>query len=233
MPLLVKIFLAADGVVASLYVVNYMIGQPFWFPTQLVDLNKEGNISSWYSSVKLFLVAVMLTAFVYPHFKERKAGRWVLSLVPIVFFALSLDEIASIHEWFGWRTDFLLPSGHRENSLFHKTGIWMFLLGPAFLSLMLLLGWGVRPHLKHRPGVAKKYLIGLIIFVGSAAGTEILSNFVAGTASVVQIVCEEWGEMLGATIWLWATYELLVSSRFSIRFGLAEPTSPKHAARAE
>lgn len=211
MPLLVKISFIADIAITLLYVTNYLLGQPSDLLTKMVDLAGEKNLPTWYSSSKLFLVGFMLAIFVYPRFRERETGRWALLLVPIIFFMLSLDEFVSFHEWLGLKFDGLLLSDSRQDSLFFRTGIWMFVLGPVFIVFMLLLGWSAKRYLLERPPILKKFLTGLIVFIGSAAGIEAISNFpiYSDAAKVTEVVFEELGEMVGVTILLWATCDLL------------------------
>jgi hypothetical protein len=63
------------------------------------------------------------------------------------------------------------------------------------------------------------YIVGFVVYAGSALGIEILANVVSpgGLASVVQVVCEEMGEMLGVTLLVWATLELLASYDIRVR----------------
>ena len=59
--------------------------------------------------------------------------------------------------------------------------------------------------------MARLYVAGFSLYAGSAFGIETLSNVVrpGGVASVVQVACEELGEMLGVTLLVWATLDLL------------------------
>ena len=102
----------------------------------------------------------------------------------------------------------------------------MFLIGiPVFVLLMSLVYY-LNGYFKNKAHIKNKYFIGLIVFFGSATGIEIISNLVAkrGIDSIIQVCCEELGEMLGATIILWATYELLVSYNISFNFSARNST---------
>jgi hypothetical protein len=65
------------------------------------------------------------------------------------------------------------------------------------------------------------YLVGFFVYAASALGIEILANVVSpgGVASVIQVVCEELGEMLGVTLLVWATLDLLASYDIHVRVG--------------
>ena len=133
----------------------------------------------------------------------------VLCWLCIAFTFFSLDEAAEIHENLGGLSDSLLPGGTRENTVFAKTGIWMFVLfipaaafGLGFISFL-------RSYAAPR-AYRTTILAGVLVFLGSALGVEILANWARqGAAEVLQVTCEEVGEMIGSSIILWATFDLL------------------------
>ena len=217
-PKIILGFIVCDLLVALLYLANWAIQQPSTKLTRLVDLGGEANLPTWYSSVQLFLVAVFLAIFAFAKFERKNKVSWALLPWPLVFLGMSFDEVATIHEWLGSRTDALLPGGQRAKSLFGETGVWMLLFGVPFLLLMLGLIYGLRTYLKGRAHVIKKCMIGLIIFAGAALGIEVISNFVPkqGPARVLQAFFEELGEMVGVTFFLWAAHDLLSSHGFSL-----------------
>ncbi len=220
MPLFIKYFVMADFAIAFIYLSNiWVLGKQFKFLTRMIDLNGEANLPAWYSSVQLFLVAILWSVFVYEKFRREEKHSRKLLLVPIVFFMLSLDEIAQIHEFIGSKGDLLFPSVRRLGAPFSKTGIWMYLVLPPFLILVFLSAMNARRYLDMPRNISIVFATGLFIFIGSATGTEILSNFVieGGRAASLQIALEELGEMLGITIMLWATYDLLISHHNFLR----------------
>lgn len=229
-PPFIKIFFVADIIISLAYIGNNAIGKPSRFLTHMVKLSGEANLPAWYSSTQLFLIAVLLAAFTYEKFEKADRGSWILLFVPTVFFLLSLDEIAQIHEWVGLRSDVLLPFGDRKSSVFPRTGIWMFLIGPPFLGLMLFLWSRVKQYVQGRPDVSRKFVVGFIVFLASATFGDLMGNFTVGNeiANIFWNVSEETGEMLGVTIILWATYDLLIAHHFSLmssNSGLLKPGS--------
>ena len=226
MPKLIRFFFLFDLVLVFLYLINWSLGQPFPFLTQLVNLDGEANLPAWYSSMQLLLVSSMLAIFLSRKFNKNNMESWALLILCLIFAILSLDEIASIHEWLGDASDALLPGGSRKNTLFSETGIWMFLIGIPFSVFLISLIFYFKRYFKNRSHIKNKYFIGLIIFIGSATGIEIISNFVSitGITRIIQTSCEELGEMVGVTFILWATYELLVSYNFSLEFSACNST---------
>ena len=41
------------------YVLNVLWGSPSWIVTRLVDLDDEGSIATWFSSMQLFIVGLL------------------------------------------------------------------------------------------------------------------------------------------------------------------------------
>lgn len=213
-------FLACDFALAVLYLTNFSVGQPSPKLTLLVDLSGEANLPAWYSSMKLFLVAVLLAVFAYAKFDRHSLLSWTLLGWPLVFAALSFDETAEIHEWLGGKSDMLLPGGTRRGTIFHNTGIWLVLLGVPFTLFMIGLFACLRRYLRGRPEVAKIMITAMVVYIGSAVGIEMISNFVPteGPAYVIQVASEELGEMIGITLFVWGAFELLRSYGYTISF---------------
>jgi hypothetical protein len=217
-PLLILFFFIGDLALALLYLLNWGLHQPFQKINLLLDLDGEANLPTWYSSMQLFLIAGLLAIFACLKFDKQNKASWTLMLWPLVFAALSMDEVVEIHEWLGGKSDFLLPGGTRRYTIFWSTGIWMFLLGVPFFLFMLGMIYSFKKFLGGRLPVITKLLMGLLIFAGSAVGIEIAANFTANASAghVIEIFCEELGEMIGETFFLWAAYELLATSGFSL-----------------
>ncbi len=219
-PRLIIFFFVIDLLLIFLYLINWGIGQPFLKLTSLLDVDGEKSLPTWYSSIQLFTIAIFFFVFAFENFNYKNAQTWFLILFPILFLTLSLDEIVQIHEWFGVKSDILLKGGTRKNTAFHITGIWMILLGIPFAALMLFLFHFLKRYLDERKVILKKYIVGLLIFIGSAAGIEALSNFLVAeksTAFMILACLEEMGEMIGATFILWATYDLNLFHNISIQ----------------
>lgn len=207
------IFMLADIMVAFLYILDNALGHPFYILTRLVDLDGEANLPAWYSSSQILFLGLLLGLFAFIMRNRKPSPLLPAGALSLICLALSLDEIAQIHEWIGNKSDQLLATGTRKGSLLGHTGIWMFLLGPLFLIIIAILWRKFSPYLRGRERVVRLYLLGFLVYIASALGVEILANFVspAQADSVVQIVCEELGEMMGVTLLVWATLELLDS----------------------
>jgi hypothetical protein len=140
-------------------------------------------------------------------------GRLTLWLAAGLFYVLSLDEFAQMHERIGSRASDFFGAWPVTAEVNWSLRVWVALFVPALLAAVAIIWRGVRPFLAGRPRIARRFLLGFGIFVGSAAGIELLYNLMSpdSIGVYVEILFEEVGEMIGVTLLLWAAYELLVS----------------------
>jgi hypothetical protein len=179
MPPLICLFVLLDMALGLAYLANALAGAPFRSVTFLLNLDKENNLPAWYASMQWFCVAALLGLFAAHHMSRAQWRSWLLVLFPLVFLALSLDEVVQIHEWLGRKSDLLLPGGSRENTQFPRTGIWMVIVGGPFLVFFVGLLFSLQTYFQHAPSAFVKVLLGMAIALIGALGVEILSNFVA------------------------------------------------------
>jgi hypothetical protein len=210
-PAVIAMLLLIDLIFGFLYLSDYAAGQPLGELTSFIDLNGEQNLPTWYSSVQWFLVAALLGVFAWKNVGMREAGSWLLLALPSVFLFFSLDEVAQIHEWLGDKSDILLPGSDRANTPFFHTGIWMFVLGLPFLAFFVALILSMRAYFRRAPGSLVRMFAGMAVMLAGTIGFETLHNFVdpGSIYGALQIAFEETCEMLGATLILWGSYELL------------------------
>lgn len=224
-PLIVCLF-AVDVLLVLLYIFNFIIGEPFRLFTKFLDINDEQNLPTWFSSIQLFLTAILFGIFGYGKFKSGDKDSWVLISLPVVFVILSIDEVVQVHEYLGGVVDRVLY--FKRHGMFNATGLWMLVIGIPVLLLLLFLGTKLSIYLKDRPDVLRRYMVGVLIFLGSALGIEFFTNFtVSKTARVIQASFEELGEMVGVTFIVWASWDLLRSHNF--RLVITDPAKTKAA----
>ena len=98
---------------------------------RLFHVAREGNISSWFSSLLLLFSAILLALIALAK-KEQKVPylrHW--SIMSIIFFYLSLDEAASIHELSGK----LVRSILNVSGIFHNS--WVVIAIPLVLIFIV------------------------------------------------------------------------------------------------
>lgn len=222
---LIILFFSADMFLLLSYLFLFLHGNPIGNNSpDLFNLDLEGNLPSWYSSMKLLLVGIC--AYFYGrlvHLNDRLAG-WLILIGAAVFAYLSLDEGAAIHERIGDKLDLWLTGGVGAAATpFQVTGMWMlFLAPPLFLALIAGVIF-LRKRLAIPTGVFVKAVLGIVIFIGSAGPEDILLNYVSGAREVIQVAVEEYGEMTGVTLILWAVLSLLAQQKASVVQGAAMP----------
>ncbi|HEU5298759.1 MAG TPA: hypothetical protein VFW08_04620 [bacterium] len=217
-PTLILVFFLIDLGLGLVYLGDYLAGRPSRMLTGFFDLDGEANIPAWYSSIQWFCTALLLGIFAHRHVSLSRPKSWPIAALSLVFLVISVDEIAVIHEQAGGLSDRLLPGGSRRNIAFSQTGIWMLLLGVPLIVLLLRLILLVRPYFRRAPRALVRLSLGIAIALAGATGIEILSNFVTpgSTNSVLQVLAEEMWEMLGGTIALWGSYEVLQAHEFRL-----------------
>lgn len=193
------------------YVLNVLWGSPSWIVTKLIDLDDEGSIATWFSSMQLFVVGLLFL------FKSRHANAVELPsaaffcILGLGFIFLSIDEAAAIHEKINiaLKQIALMPRFKGDH------GIWIYvyvLLAGTFLVLTLrnfIVLW------KHSRRIAFIVVIGLLTFVTGAVlleiiGYQFLRDDMASWRYVTEVALEEFLEMLGISIVLYGVLLLLI-----------------------
>src|SRR5215217_4938694 len=113
-PTLILIFFMIDLALGIAYIFTYLVLRyladlPDTMMPVFLDLKREGNLPTWYSSIQWFCVATLLGIFAQRNFRLSESKSWLLVILPLVFLAFSLDESARIHEWLGNKSDIFLP----------------------------------------------------------------------------------------------------------------------------
>jgi len=207
----VAILVAIDLALGLVYLAYFLIGRPYRTLAELVDLDAEANLPTWYATVLWFSVAMILWVFARRRVTRSRARSWFLLVLPALFLLFSLDEMIEIHERVGLLSDILLPHGTREGTSFARTGLYSVIIGiPVVIAFVGLIA-AVRPYLGRYPAGFAKLAGGFGLFMLAAGGLDLLSNFVelGSLASTLQVLVEEVTEMLAATLILWGAYELI------------------------
>src|SRR5687768_11398051 len=95
-----RLLLALIGVelvIVSVYVVMALSPAPSQLGV-LFNLDEEANVPSWYSSMQLFMIGVILLVASSSPLRVRDRLRSFVALLGTAFLFLSVDEAAAIHE---------------------------------------------------------------------------------------------------------------------------------------
>jgi hypothetical protein len=178
--LIISIFLVVTHCFLNYY--NHEVEELHWLIFQLFDLDDENNLPTWFSSFLLLNNSLVMYLFAR---MEKDKGQFYWLLLSLGFLALSIDEVAGIHESINTVI---------EVSWAYPAGILVIVLGLSFIPFLL--------SLERR--LAILFVISGLIYVSGVLGVEILSedmdedSMAYGFATAV----EEAMEMLGALLFL-------------------------------
>jgi hypothetical protein len=161
---------------------------------RLFDLDKETNISTWFSSMLLFSNAILLglIATAMTTSRDRWRRHWVA--LAIVFVMLSLDEVAAIHEM----TTRLLRNALDLSGLFYFA--WVV---PALILLLVFAMLFLRFLLALPRRTCWLFVLAGTVYISGAVGAEMIGRaYLSGGGSrnlVYSLIAssEEVLEMIG------------------------------------
>lgn len=194
-----RALLVLDLVVLGMYLLDNALGHPVVVLESFWDLDRESNLSTWYSSAKFLILALLLGWCALVRWEPDRWRAGVVGAGALLAALLSVDETAIIHERFG---AVLLPYGQREETVFREGGGWIMVLAPLLLVAALALWrFGLRDYARRAPGTAWRFALGFGLLLLGAAGVEMLRFFSVGSWwHPIQVVVEEGMEFVGVTL---------------------------------
>ena len=196
----------------------YLDHDYFYGLIPLFDFNKENNIPTLYSSFALIFVSILLSLIGSTH--KRLGSSYILWFgLAIIFLFLSIDETASIHERFA---DPVRESLNTSGLLYYA---WVIPYGAALIVFTIV-------YFRFLTGLPTRirnlFLVSGALFVSGAIGFELLGGRQAelygreNPLFVFLYTCEEFLEMLGIVIFIYALL-LYIATRFqSLTISLIE-----------
>ncbi len=199
-----------------------------WGPlAELLDVNRESSIPTWFSSTQLFVIGAALLLMARTARRDDGVpGTFAMS--GLLFVALSLDEGAGVHERIsnGARAlglDWLLFEG--------RFGAWVVVYAIFALGLLIVGTRRLRELVRAFPREMRVATAGLAVLVAGAVGLEVLSYFLVTGEHAgwyrVEVAVEEFFEMSGVSLVLYAV--LLAARRGAAP---AVPARERQRARA-
>lgn len=223
MPAPIKALFAVELGLAVVHLINPPV--PVWAERggatrYLWDLDAEANVPTWFASVQLALIAVLLALLAFAWRERSRLETAALAVAGAAVAALSLDELVGIHEKLGRGLEELL--GGRESTAFDATGPWVAVAAPLFLLLFAVAAHLLRRVYHGRHRATRLCLGGTALFFVSFAGIELIANFLPGGDDDT-VLFEETGEMAGATLFLWGLAELMDSHGVRLSTAMQAP----------
>lgn len=185
---------------------------------RLFDLNGEGNIPAWYSSMALLLSSALLAVIARAKRFARDPYVWHWAVLAVIFLGFSFDEAASLHE--------MLVKPLR--AALHARGVLYFTWVIPAAAFVLVVGLSYLRFLAHLPeGTRRRFIIAGGLFIGGALGVELAGGYVAdmsGGDNLLQaglVALEEGMEMVGIVVFIHALLSYLGAQvgEVRIRFG--------------
>ncbi|MEM7335886.1 MAG: hypothetical protein AAF490_27660 [Chloroflexota bacterium] len=215
---------ACQSLLSEFLLLNVLTPDSDSFAVLLIDLlsvNVEESIPTWFSTMLLFMASLLLW-FIWG-VKKRKADEWMtywLGLA-IIFLYLSVDEGAAIHEAFVGPIEALVDT----------SGFLAFAWQIVFFPLVVLFAIVYSRFLRALPReTAVFFILSGVIYVGGAVFIEGLSanewdlNQGITFRYLMIATFEEWFEMLGATLFIYTLLDYIVLGNYTAVFDFF-PTS--------
>lgn len=203
---------ALEGGFALTYVVIHILfPERSWGPLRpFFDLDGEKSIPTWFSTIQLFAVGALLFLAAANNRQDFYLASAGLYIAGSVFIFLSADEAVQIHENLTYMSRRV---GLNEVSFIGQWGAWIVVYAVLGLMGLVLGARHLRALWRHFRPIAVAGLVGASIFFLGAVGFEIASfsfrdTEETRTIALSAVAVEEFLEMLGVTIILYATLDL-------------------------
>ena len=195
---------------------------------RLFDLDTEANVPTYYSVLQLACAAVLLMVIGADARQRgaRFARHWLL--LGVLFWFLSLDELAQIHE----------SLSRVVRARLHVDGMLHFAWVIPYGVFTAAAGLAYLPFLMHLPERTRRLVVwAALIFLGGAAGMELYGGFLharlgvaelgASTAYMTEVLVEEGMEMFGIALFIYALLTHMQETMGSIHITIGPvPTGP-------
>lgn len=218
--------------IISEYLVEFVLPQPTdSLIKQFLDLfsvNLEGSFPTWYSTILLFVVAVIVLLVAVAKFRAGDKHRWYWSGLGIIFLYLSADEGAGVHEIF---VDTIRQT-------FNTTGFfefgWQLVAIPVVVVLIVLYARFVYqlPSITRRNLIlsAVVYLGGALIVEGISANQWYMDNGLSMRYLSIATI-EELMEMFGAIGFCYTLLDYFIQSDYTVTLEADLETTPRKSHR--
>ena len=201
--ILLTLFLVATDIARALCQFTFNRSLFLW----AFSLGRDSAIPTWYSSVTLLICSLLLWTISWAKQKKHEPYIFHWRLLSGIFLVMSIDEVATIHEWIGKKI-ILIPRSVKSQfgGFIHYD--WV-IVGLFFAFCVLLF------YLRFIFDLPRKtkflFLLSGFIFISGALGVEMLVariHFLSGTAETLEYMLlttlEELFEMLGIATFIYA-----------------------------
>lgn len=199
------VFLGLD----ILFVILHIFLSPH---TDLFNLDRERNFPSYYSGLKLFVVAVLASAVFTLSSKKSTRVFWAISSA--VFIFLALDDLTELHENIAYYALYVKHLPFIPGLFRSPTHNWIFLFAPFFIAFGAFVLHSII-RLNVITGIARRLFFGGMIFFALALFLEFFGGIIRVPSFYKFLsVIEELFEMIGAT-YVTVSFFLVAKEQFS------------------
>jgi hypothetical protein len=199
----------------SAHVLRFGFGakSAFGFIT-LFDLNREGNIPTWFSVILMVLCALLLALIAAA--RRSSGDRWFRHWAGLgmIFALMSIDEFTQLHE----RVMFMLNRRYDFCGLL--TNAWVL---PAFVFLALLAIVYARFLLALPGRSCRWFILSGAVYISGVVGIEMISGLMKRTHGMESLgfalstTLEETLEMTGLALFIYALLDYAARQRLEWR----------------
>lgn len=202
---------------------EFQLGRPIRV-FHYADMDEEGNVPAWFSTIQLFIVALVAGLMARRARGDAMAFRPYILVWALGFLFLSMDEMVGIHETvsfvvareFGGLPHF--KGGH---------GYWIPLYIAVVLGVVLVGARRGFAFYRLFPRESRVITAGILVFLGGAVGLEAVSYYMTDRGQTLlyglQVGAEEFLEMLGVSLILYGT--LLLGAQTLVNAPIEPPDS--------
>lgn len=208
---LLGVTLALDVFWVASYLILVAAGPGAARLLKVMDLDAEANPPSWWSGSQLLVIGLVFLLLVVRPFSDDSRIRpilpalWTLGLG---FVFLSADEIGGIHESLAG-----ILRGQSVIPTFRGQGVWLFIYAAIGIAIALTLSGYARRAWRSWRRECVIAAAGLGIMLLGGALVEVIGYFMELSSSrmFIEIAVEEFGEMIGASLILYAATRMLAA----------------------
>lgn len=168
---------------------------------RLVHVAEEGNLTTWFSAVLLLISCILLGLIASANHRQRNPYVKHWSALAIIFFLMSLDEAARIHELTIEPLRLLFDA----SGIFHYA--WVLLAIP-FLIILAFAYWKFIRDLPKRFRLL--FILAGILYITAAMGMDMIVGYFISSDSAPRllepllITIEELGENLAIVLFIYS-----------------------------
>jgi len=197
---LLIILLTTEALFIAFYYFDFVFSTPSTKYHQLISLDLEANIPSWFSTIQLFMIGLIPLMLAMSRNYQAPPSQGGLTLFGLGFIYLSLDEAASLHEkmTYAFYNNPLVPYFHGVH------GIWITIYMGVMLLMLALLWKDLIAIARQFPKESWLFTLGMVVYLSGTGGAETVTFFYIDKTNpfvyLLEVIFEEGLEMAGASI---------------------------------